>query len=86
MIWEWIYVFVAIFAADVFWTLYIQKVQESRPVAAGLWAVALFIPGALVTLSYVREPILLIPACLGAFTGTYCTIWWTNRRKLKKAQ
>ena len=61
MIWNGFYVFVAIFAADVFWTLYIQK-WESRPVAAGCGQLLCLFPGALVTLSYVREPILLHPS------------------------
>jgi hypothetical protein len=55
-------------------------VQASQIFASGVWAVALFIPGALVTLSYVKDPWLLIPACLGAFTGTALTVWWEKKR------
>jgi len=77
---EWFLVFTCIFLADVFWALYIKKVQQSKPLAAGMWAVFLFIPGAFVTLSYVHDPWLLIPAGFGAFTGTAVTVWWEKRK------
>jgi hypothetical protein len=33
-----------------------------------------------VTKSYVDNPWLLIAVAIGAFTGTYASIWWKKRR------
>jgi hypothetical protein len=78
---DWLLVFIAIFLADVFWVLCVNRVQASKPIAAGLWAVALFLPTALVTMSYVKDPVLLIPACIGGFAGTALTVLWERKRK-----
>lgn len=76
---DWVLVFVAIFLSDVCWATYIKYVHASKPLLSGFWAVALFIPGAFVTLSYVQNHWLLIPASIGAFSGTAITVWWNKK-------
>lgn len=67
---SWIATFVAMFCTDFAWSLYVAAVRDREALAAGAWAVALFLLGAVAVLGYVRDRWLLIPATAGAFLGT----------------
>jgi len=48
-------VLVAMFLADVCWAYYFIKIDERRSVAAGIWAVLIYMFGAFIVTSYMEE-------------------------------
>jgi uncharacterized membrane protein YfcA len=76
--------FLALVVGDFCWAIYTAKIQEDQPVAAGLWAVGIYGISAAVTIGYTQDHWLLIPACVGAFFGTFAGVWWNKRKKEKK--
>jgi hypothetical protein len=73
--------FLAWFATDVCWAFYVNKVKDGDQFKSAVWAVFLFLTAAAGTISYVSNAWLLIPAALGAFSGTYFAVWWEKTRK-----
>lgn len=73
--------FMMMVITDICWAVYIVKVQRDLPVQAGLWAVGLFLTGAFAIVGYTTNPWLLIPAGLGAFTGTYLGVMYERHRR-----
>lgn len=61
--------------ADVFWTGFIAKVGEGRALAAGAFSAAIILMGSITTFSYLESRLYVVPAALGAFLGTYVTVW-----------
>lgn len=72
----WLAVFLALFAADVFWVWTVRKVRDDSPLGAALWAVALFLATAVGVISYTTDPWLLVPATFGTFAGTWAGVRW----------
>ena len=68
---EYIITFLALFFTDVFYTYYLRSVQNNEVLKSSLWAVVVFAIAALAVVNYTTNHWLLIPACLGAFCGTY---------------
>jgi hypothetical protein len=70
----WCLAFALMFALDIVWALYTQSMVAGQAVRASSYAAAIqLFTGALV-LEYTKDPMLLIPAGLGAFAGTYVVI------------
>jgi hypothetical protein len=67
-------VFIAVMIVDIIWTLYIKWIQENHAIRAGCAAMGIYALGAYAILSYTKDPTYIIPACLGAFIGTFSTI------------
>lgn len=74
-------VMLSMIVADAAWTYYFIKVEERKSVPAGLWASAITLAGAFVTVNYVSDRTLLIAALIGSFLGTYLSV---ERNKDKK--
>lgn len=72
---SWLIAFVAMFATDFAWALYVASVKVGDALAASIWAVVLFALGAVAIIGYTRNRWLLIPASAGAFAGTYFGVW-----------
>jgi hypothetical protein len=68
---EYIVTFFALFFTDVFYTYYLRAVSDSKPLLASGWAVVVFIIASVAVINYTTNHWLLIPACAGAFLGTY---------------
>ena len=68
---EWIEIFCALAVIDVLYAIYTKKVQQDKPFHASLFATAIYSVNALVVISFVQDPWLLVPAALGSFVGTY---------------
>lgn len=64
-------VFVGVALLDIMWAWYIQHTAQNDAWRASLTAVGLTVFGAGLTLEYVHNRWLLIPAGLGAFAGTF---------------
>ena len=72
----WLAVFVSVAVLDFVWAHYTIAVNRSQPVKAGGYAALIMLLGGLAAVGYVNDPWMLIPACLGAFTGTYGALKW----------
>ena len=71
---EWIVVFFALFFTDVFYTYYLKAVIEDIALVSSVWGVIVFLVASVAVINYTVDHWLLIPACLGAFFGTYVGI------------
>lgn len=72
----WLIAFAALFLADFAWAVCVRKVRDDSPMAAGLWAVAIFIPSAAGVISYTTDHWLVLPAIAGTFCGTWAGVRW----------
>jgi diacylglycerol kinase len=68
---DYIFTFFALFFTDIFYTYYLQSVQEERAFRASCWSVAIFLVACFAVIEYTTNHMLLIPAGLGAFCGTF---------------
>ena len=69
--WEAAFTFLALFFTDAFYTHYLKSVQGNKPFASSVWAVVVFAVSGIAVINYTTNHWMLIPACLGAFCGTY---------------
>ena len=77
-------VLTAMFLADICWAYYFIKIDERRSVAAGVWAVLIYMFGAFTVTSYMQDRTLILAAMIGSFLGTYLTIEYKKRKENKK--
>ena len=77
---EYITTFFALFCIDIFYTYYLRAVAGGKALVASSWSIVVTILGAFVVINYTTDHMLLIPAALGAFCGTYVGM------KLKKKE
>jgi tryptophan-rich sensory protein len=75
---SFIITFVAVTAVDIFYTYYIKSVNENKAVVAGIWGAVVWLIGSIAVIEYTSNHWLLIPACMGAFFGTYIGIKLRN--------
>jgi uncharacterized membrane protein YfcA len=72
--WEYVITFFALFFTDIFYTYYLRSIQNERALAASIWAVMVFVIASVAVINYTTDHWLLIPACMGAFCGTWVGI------------
>lgn len=77
-------VLIAMFLADIAWAYYFIKIEERKSVAAGVWAVMIYMFGAFTVTSYMSDKTVIVAAMIGSFLGTYCTIEYKKRKENKK--
>lgn len=70
----YLFVFGATFALDFVWAYYTKALHERAEWRAAWWAAGIMILGGVAQFGYVNEPVLLIPAALGAFAGTLIAV------------
>ena len=75
---------VAMVLTDMCWAYYFMKVEERNAPQAGMWAVLLFMSGAVVTTNFIGDNTLIFAAALGAFIGTYFTVKFKKKQASKK--
>lgn len=78
---QFIGVMVATALVDVCWTFYFINVSREKALWAGWWSTLIVAFGAVVTVSYVNDPTLLVAAFIGAFAGTSLTIQYNKGKK-----
>lgn len=85
MIWfQAAYVFIAAFLLGAVYSYYIRRAAgDTHPHQAALSGSALYLLGAVVVISYVGNPWLLIFACTGDYLGTFLLLKWDIKRKRK---
>jgi hypothetical protein len=79
--WKWGAVFVALAVLDFVWARYTMAITDKRALAAGGYAIVILALGGFSVISYTTDHWLLIPACSGAFVGTYFAVWFGERKK-----
>lgn len=75
---SYILVFVAMTVLDFIWAVYTKSVSDNKPLLASAFAVGIVVVGAFVTISYVANHWMLIPAGLGAFAGTWIAVQFSK--------
>ena len=78
---EYINTFFSLFFIDIFYTYYLKSVTDSKVIVASLWSVVITILGANVVISYTTDHMLLIPAAMGAFCGTFVGMKYNKKNK-----
>ena len=68
---EYITTFFALFFTDVFYTYYLRAVQNNEAFGSSVWAMIVFFIASVAVINYTSDHMLLIPACVGAFCGTW---------------
>ena len=70
----YIITFTLVFVVDIIYTYYLKAITESHALKSSFWGAACWLVGSLAVIEYTADHWLLIPACLGAFCGTYVGI------------
>ena len=71
---EWIVAFLGMFSVDILHAVYIKSVQTDRPYTAAGYAGVIYVLASWVTISYVGDVWILVPATLGAAAGTFAGV------------
>lgn len=74
MMGKWLGVFAAVFALDCVWTIYVKAISGDQALVASGIAVLLILLSGIAQIGYVKDPRLLVPACIGAALGTYVSV------------
>jgi len=56
---------------DIVYTLLLKSVQNDKPFLASVWASAITFLGGVAVINYTTNNMMIVPAVLGAFVGTY---------------
>lgn len=75
-------VFLSTFSMDMLWVLYIKYIESNHPVLAGISGSVLYLLSGYVVIAYVENTLMLIPAVIGAFCGTYFTVVFFKKFKI----
>ena len=74
---SWLLAFVGMVVLDITFAAWAKSVANNKPIKASAIAAVLYAVAAFVTISIVGDNWLIIPACAGAFVGTYIGTRWT---------
>jgi hypothetical protein len=69
--WAYIFTFLSMFVTDIVYTQLLKSVQNDKPLASSIWASAITFLGGIAIINYTNDNMMIIPAVLGAFAGTY---------------
>jgi hypothetical protein len=71
---RWVGALLALTAVDVVWAFYVRALADGQALASGILSVLIYLIGTSVLLELVKDRKLLLPACIGAFIGTYLAV------------
>lgn len=74
-------IFFLVFVADIVWSLYIKSIADDKKIMASSMAALIMLVSGSVTWVYVQNILMLIPAALGGFCGTYVVLYFKNKNK-----
>lgn len=77
--WDYVFTFFAVVVLDIVNTYYLQSITNHKPFLASFWAVIVTFVGAYAVINYTSNHMMLIPALLGAFVGTYIAMIFTKK-------
>lgn len=75
-----IVVFTVAAAVDAVWTQYIQAAARGKPLAAAIWSAMTILCGSFVTVEYIANKWMILPAVLGGFVGTYAMMKFNTKK------
>jgi uncharacterized membrane protein YfcA len=78
---EFIIVFLSMFVVDVFYAIYLKSIENNKPIFASFMATIVFFVASIATIGYIDNHWLLVPACLGAFAGTWVGVMYNIKKK-----
>jgi uncharacterized membrane protein YfcA len=78
---EYIIVFLSMFVVDVFYAIYLKSIENNKPIFASFMATIVFFVASIATIGYIDNHWLLVPACLGAFAGTWVGVMYNIKKK-----
>jgi len=67
----YIITFFAVFITDVVNTYYIKSITDDKPLVASTYATLVLFMYSVAVINFTSDKLMLIPALLGAFVGTY---------------
>lgn len=73
-------VFGVLVVTDLLWSWYIKSLASDKMIMASSASALIIVCGSYATINYVGNHIMIIPAALGAFTGTYLSKY-INKKK-----
>lgn len=68
---DYLITFFAVFITDIVNTYYIKAITNDRPMLASTLASTVMLLYSVAVINFTNDNLMLIPALLGAFTGTY---------------
>ena len=71
---KFLLVFLLVTIVDFIWARYIAHTAKNNAIKASCYAAILTLMGSVVTIAYVDNHYMIIPAALGALVGTYLSI------------
>jgi len=71
---KYILVFLAMTLTDVLFALYVRRASQGRAIYAAIFSLLIMMNAGYVTVSYVGNHWMIIPAGLGAFVGTFLAV------------
>lgn len=77
---SYILTFILVFVVDIIYTYYLKAINENHALVAGFWGAVCWLIGSLAVIEYTANHWLLIPACAGAFAGTWVGIKLRTRK------
>ncbi len=77
---SYILTFILVFVVDIIYTYYLKAINENHALTAGFWGAFAWLIGSLAVIEYTANHWLLIPACAGAFCGTWVGIKLRTRK------
>jgi hypothetical protein len=78
---NYILIFFAVFFVDVIWAFYISAVSSRKALKAAALSMIIYGLSVFSFLGIVDDYGMLIPAVLGAFSGTFLTVKWEEKRE-----
>jgi len=82
--WAYIFTFLSMFVTDIVYTQLLKSVQNDRPLASSIWASLITFLGGVAIINYTSNNMMIIPAVLGAFCGTYVGMKLHRRNRIGK--
>jgi uncharacterized membrane protein YfcA len=81
---EAVLVFVSMFVVDIFYAIYLKSIENNKAIHASSMATIVFFIASIATIGYVDNHWLLLPACLGAFAGTWVGVKYNIKKGKSK--
>lgn len=72
-------IFVLVTLLDFLWAQYIKHTANAEALKSASYAALISLMGCMVTISYVDDRRMIVPAALGAFVGTYASARFSKK-------